>query len=97
MQQGSIIKCINDNFEEKNSLYGEVLPVRNEIYVVRDILLKGECLHLEEIINPPGYYFHPEVGAVVLAECGFNVIRFVELLPPMEISIESLIEEEMYV
>lgn len=69
---------------------GVYFPANNIIYTVRSIepgeTLPNECIRLEEIVNPI---------APNGREWAFNVKNFRELLPPMEISIESILEKEL--
>ena len=84
MQVGSLVECINDTFSE---LEFENLPVRGQIYTVREVLDKHKSIRLEEIINVPRYY------TLGYMECAFLQHRFRELQSPDEVNIEELIAE----
>lgn len=87
MKIGSLVELVNDNWN--NNTNAENYPVKGKIYTVREIGVRHEdrvrYLLLEEVINP----LCPLFGA----EPGWKPSRFRELLPPMEISIEQILEE----
>lgn len=91
MRVGSIVRLINDNWSREDidriKLLNSIAPVRNKDYTIRDIVHgnKGIGVTLEEIKNP------------IISEQGeamFNIDRFRELLPPMDI--EELMEEILF-
>lgn len=77
MTTGSKVVCINDVFEERWKKFYRVLPVRDVVYVVRDVVLgvngRGEpgevCLYLVGLNNP-----HSDTPPY--PERGFNAERF---------------------
>jgi len=93
MRQGSKVVCIDDSFPSEVFKYYIRLPIKNSVYVVRDIGvgvgLNGEAgeivVYLESIENPcsttPPY-----------PERGFNAERFREVEPPAEVEAEELAE-----
>lgn len=85
MDIGSLVECIA-NFEETESEV--IIPIRGNIYVVRDILAfeDGLGVYLEEIINPKKKYLDA-------TERAFSIKGFREIQPPMQISIENLVQE----
>ena len=86
MQVGSIVMCIDDNWNGKDFVYPNVIfPYKDEIYVVREIISfkNGTGVLLEEIDNS---------NAIIdFKEPFFDIKRFTELQPPMDIA--ELIEE----
>lgn len=92
MKVGSLVELVYDNWYllEKLSKLGVVYPVKGKIYTIREIVFSQEgCgVLLEEIINPK---IHNTRNGMV--EHGFRIERFRELLPPMQISIEEILEE----
>lgn len=97
MQVGSIVECINGRADTTGiSLLisiGYSIPIKGETYTVRRIQKWGRFtnLLLEEIVNK-------EVpcnvsGKSITMECGFDVSRFCELLPPQPI--EELIGDAL--
>lgn len=87
MKVGSLVECLEDL--QKYTTYGEITPVKGNIYTVREIFESGGdvAIRLEEIFNTPQLY---NEGFI---ECGFYIKKFRELQPPLDIDIESLIEE----
>lgn len=82
MKTGDSVYCIDDDF----SMYPNVsfifkeLPIKGEIYTIRDLRPMGEDLYsvlLSEIINPE--VFIEAIGG--LMEPRFNANRFVPLKP----------------
>lgn len=93
MQVGSIVQLINDNWDSElrkmAEEYNTIFPVKNKDYTIRSIVTEQGLtgISLEEIINPKvewksGYH-----------ELRFQIARFKELLPPMKLEIEELLEE----
>jgi hypothetical protein len=79
-EPGTHVVCIDDTFPPSSAKYFEKLPVRGEIYTVRDIIpAQGwngghTCaVLLGEIRNPPPSH-RPQWG-----ECGFSPDRFREI------------------
>lgn len=90
MKIGSLVECINDNFDPKLhtiSLH-PVLPTKGKLYTIRHIFKgypSGIACYLEEIKSNTNPYFNIEQG--------FAINRFKEVQPPMEISIEDILEK----
>ena len=96
MRRGSKVVCVDDNFPKEVISFYQFLPVKNQIYTVRDVGIgvnwKGEpgevVIYLEGMYNPASAKPpHPERG--------FNQERFREIEPPAwdEIEEEKPIEE----
>jgi len=89
MKVGSLVECIDDSTPPEG--WECIPPIRKNIYTIRGITpchdAKGSLglgIHTEEVINlcnPFGF------------EYAWAIERFREIQPPMEISIESLLEE----
>lgn len=89
MQVGSLVECINGNFEPKQIELIPNRPKQGKIYTVRNIKQYPNNkigLLLEEIVNDPVFY--PDMSGVF--EPTFNIERFREL---PEMNIDELIEE----
>ncbi len=96
MIKGQKVVCINDSFSEFiRALYRE-LPVKDNIYTVREVFLGREKivrggdtatvgLLLEELTNPPDPFHQGE------QELGFSSERFAPLneVPPEEVEAEE--------
>ncbi len=96
MIKGQKVVCINDTFPELiRALYRE-LPVKDNIYTIREVFLGREKivrggdtatvgLLLEELTNPPDPFHQGE------QELGFSSERFAPLneLPPEEVEEEE--------
>lgn len=95
VQVGSKVVCINDDFEDKILLFYTHLPIKNNVYTIRDmsvgISINGEAgeisVTLQEFANPSS-----EISPY--PERGFNVERFCEIEPPAEVEAEELAEME---
>jgi len=89
MKVGSIVELVNDKnwkyLEEANDEY----PVKGPHYTIRGIMVfpNGIGITLEEIVNPKRMFKNGFV------EMHFDITRFRELLPPMDI--EDVINEIM--
>lgn len=86
MRVGSLVELVDDNWKMR-PFGSEITPVKGKIYTVRGIVKcsNGTGIRLEEIINPK-YKFVDGFGERV-----FNIKKFRELLPPMNVS--TLIEQ----
>lgn len=88
MKVGSLVECVNN--ENFNPIKGCVKPELNTIYTVREVLLSYEfkvpMIFLEEIVNAT----HPQSGK----EYGYQLARFRELLPPINLE-QELKQEEL--
>lgn len=91
MQVGSLVECIKaDGFDKNIGIYNK-LPVKGKIYTIRGFSEGSPAgVWLEEIVNPEHHYIDG------FGEVSFNINRFKELMPPMSISVESVLEEEIY-
>lgn len=89
MEVGSLVELINDKWISRSAINR---PVKGKVYTVRE-LFEDDGLRLEEVINEP-VVCETTSGLKVFAEPGFVTSRFRELLPPMDISIESILEFE---
>lgn len=93
MRQGSKVVCINDQFPTDILPFYTNLPIKDRIYIVRDlgigVALNGEpgevVVYLEGLPNPCS-------TTAPFPERGFNAERFRELEPPAEIEAEELAE-----
>jgi len=88
MKVGSLVELVDDNWLEKHP--NVKYPVKGKIYTVRDFEIDDydePSLYLVEIINPVMKWDDFEDS-----ELSFYVHRFRELQPPMEISIEAILE-----
>ena len=93
MRQGSKVVCIDDGFSPEIASFYNHLPIKDRIYVVRDIGIgvgiNGEpgeiVVYLDGLTNPSSTTPpHPERG--------FNAERFREIEPPAEVEAEELAE-----
>lgn len=91
MRVGSLVECI----KTMSCNYNVVMPKIKSIYTIRDVK-KFDCVNfsgigilLEEIVNAK---FKFVTG---LEEPYFHIEFFRELLPPIEISIENILEKEL--
>ncbi len=95
MKIGSFIECIDDRFSTEQLKKISRIPKKGDYYTVRDIVEYPEYnrvgLRLEEISNPP-----IEKSDGTLHEPTFNIFRFreLEVPPPIEEEIHSMLEEE---
>lgn len=91
MQVGSLVKCIGKFLGEAGQHGLFIPPVYGNDYVVRSIEFSESdhaYIRVEEIINKPQIW--PDGS---YSEAQFDIDGFVEILPPMDISIEELIKE----
>lgn len=94
MQVGSLVKCIGTFYggPGRDGLF--VSPIVGNIYTVRAINegygeeIGHQFITLTELVNPPQIWPNGKY-----AEAQFDIDGFVEILPPMDISIEELIKE----
>jgi hypothetical protein len=92
MRVGSLVELINDdwsNVSPGNLTLTPVLPVKNKVYTIRHIFDIDGCLgvYLEEIVSG--------INPFINVEQGFIMDRFRELMPPMSIALESILENEL--
>ncbi len=99
MKVGSLIVCVDDtNWDSHAQRVVDRLPVKGKVYQVRRIFkpeytgLSGYGVGLEGI---SGRYilYETSSGRRQYCECHFRMNRFVEILPPLEIS--EVAEEEV--
>jgi len=90
MRRGSKVICTDDNFPKEVVSFYQFLPVKDQVYQVRDVGIgvnwKGEAgevvIYLEGLLNPASNHPpHPERG--------FNQERFREIEPPAWAEIEE--------
>lgn len=86
MRIGSIVECIKTPKEPFDLV---IYPVKGNLYTIRGIHQSGGSVYLEEICNKKISHLTPSKR-----EPGFVFGYFRELLPPMEINIEAIIECE---
>lgn len=74
---GQLVVCIND-IEMGNRFIDEIKPVKGQIYTIRDIeiYVSKTGLLLEEIINKPRNYLHPDTLEVEYKEAVYLSCRF---------------------
>lgn len=92
MKIGSLVELVNDTWDEQSYQemdWGMKYPVKNKIYTVRDIF-DGKGIVLAEIDNLWCAKYTPSKR-----EPAFNIPRFRELLPPIDI--ESEIKKQLVV
>ena len=95
MKIGSFVECIDDRFSAEQLKKISRTPKKGDYYTIRDIVEYPEynrvSLRLEEISNPP-----IEKSDGTLHEPTFNIFRFreLEVPPPIEKEIHSMLEEE---
>lgn len=92
MQVGSLVILENDNWQQLGT--AKTKPVKGKIYTVRFLYPYDNGLLLEEIVNEETVC-RANNGYRMFAEPGFSIFRFRELQPPMDISIESILESEL--
>ena len=98
MIKGQKVVCINDTFPEIIRTIYKELPVKDNIYTIREVFLGREKivkggdtatvgLLLEELTNPPDPFHQGE------QELGFSSERFAPLneLPPEEVEAEEVV------
>lgn len=96
MQKGSLVECINDEFEERAFRLALFLPVKGQLYVVRKLILDDFSrdnqpgVLLEEIVNPLKWFTIS--GTKYLLEPRFYSYRFREVQPP--VNVMSLVKIE---
>lgn len=98
MQKSSIVICINDTFLSNEIGMYNKLPVKGQLYMVRDII-PGYCYPADK----PGITVEEIYGKIITYKCFDGVIRdvefhfimdrFIEVLPP--VSLELLLPEEV--
>jgi hypothetical protein len=90
MKVGSLVECIKEG--KWDGFSGITMPVVGKIYTVRGFYESkigfDTSLYLEEIVNGK-YCFGIEPS--------FEIECFREVIPPMEVSLEAIIEEEVEV
>ncbi|MFM1745373.1 MAG: hypothetical protein RLZZ630_1310 [Bacteroidota bacterium] len=90
MKPGSIVTCVDDVFRPESRINLSGLPVRDRLYMVRNILPNYEVRNgppgvlLEEFYGKP-VTFKSYTGAMMTVEVHFRMNRFREVLPPMEL------------
>jgi len=93
MRQGSKVVCIDDGFSPEIASFYDHLPIKDRIYLVRDmgigVGINGEAgeivVYLDGLNNPVSTTPpHPERG--------FNAERFREIEPPAKVEAEELAE-----
>lgn len=89
--RGQKVVCVDDEFEDTIKDQYTALPVRNEVYTVRDCYMGHDvvrrdevALLLEELTNP--------VATISGVEKGFRAERFAPLIPDMEEESEEAVE-----
>ena len=95
MQKGSIVAYVNDNFTAANISMFNKMPVKGELYMVREMVIIGTSnkrpgVRLEEIYGK--VIFFRWNGASGYTEFHFKQDRFIEVLAPIEIKIGALKE-----
>lgn len=98
MKPGSLLVCVNDVFDyDDQSYFYAPLPVKNKLYVLRALIPNEsvangpEGVALEEIYGKLST-FKNYAGRLVTIELSFKMVRFKEVLPPMDIA--AIIAEE---
>ena len=93
MRQGSKVVCVDDGFPPEIAPFYNHLPIRDRVYVVRDMGIgvgingeQGEIVVYLEGLNNPASTTPPN------PERGYNAERFREIEPPAEIEAEELAE-----
>jgi hypothetical protein len=72
-----LIVCVDDQFRPNRKMFVPNLPVRGQIYSIRDVLWRdeeGAALHLHEIVNEPRLF--RVRGAMQVCEAAFYAWRF---------------------
>lgn len=89
MKIGSLVVCLRSEWFNNEETTPIIKPKKDILYVVRGThRVHGEAgITLEEIINPPQQF------STGFEEPHFNVVGFREMQPPMEVSIEEILEE----
>lgn len=97
MKKGSIVECVNDQFESKHLKRITAVPVKGKLYIVRGRPLdfaseaEGPGVLLEELVNPHSWF---KIGDYrYLLEPRFRQFRFREVMPPADLT-ELLKESE---
>ncbi len=80
MKVGSLVECIYDGLLPHTIQDGENV-IKGEIYTISAFIANGHGVHLEEIISDSIWH-------------GFDISRFREIQPPIEINIEELMLEK---
>lgn len=89
MKIGSLVELVDDRWTDSKNI---IRPIKKVIYTVRGfdrLPISTPSIFLEEIENAPVYYSNG------YGESSFKITRFRELLPPMQISIEIILEKEI--
>lgn len=86
MKVGSLVECIDDKIPEWALCYHTKLIVKGKIYTIRGFNRNGEGVYLEEIAS--------KKNECTGREQSFRITRFREVLPPMQVSIQNIIEKE---
>lgn len=102
MQKSSIVMCINDSFLPEHVSMFNKMPVKGELYMIREIIHVGyrdkrPGLTLEEIYGKNIFFRCNGVSGYM--EFHFFQDRFVEVLPPMPIEIflaKESVEESVF-
>lgn len=85
MKVGSLVECVKT---PREPFINVIYPVKGKIYTVRGFHISGNSVYVQEIDNSSESCRTPSGS-----EPGFVFPFFVEVLPPMEISVESLIHQ----
>jgi hypothetical protein len=96
MKPGSLLICVDDQFPFNAAAHFTSLPVKNKVYVLRALIPNKDPggpdgVALEEIWGLIST-FTSSTGQEVTIEISFKMIRFKEVLPPMDIA--AIITEE---
>ena len=96
MTSGSKVVCVDDRFHPDILSFYNALPIKDRIYVVRDIGIgigiNGEAGEIVEIVVYLDGLNNPVSTTPPHPERGFNAERFREIEPPAEIEAEELAE-----
>lgn len=90
MRVGSLVELVNDNWVDPPSC-GEIYPVKGVIYTIREIKDNG-FIRLEEIVNRTELLL-ADNGRLEITEIAFYEKKFREIMPPMEICIENILDK----
>ncbi len=97
-EKGALVICINDENFPKAERPEINFPVKDEIYVVREVIIevnKKPAIRLEEIINPK--LFSILYGKQDFFEPAFYCFRFSLLQEPLDITNLLELREEVLV
>lgn len=82
MKIGSLVECIDDVFDNIVLQFHDKLPIKGKIYTIRGFI---NGVLLEEIKSKTNPWHNHEQQ--------FRISRFREILPPISIEIEAIIEK----